>query len=134
MGERITVDSHSLIWYLHKPSNIRLTAKALEAMDNAENNGIIYVPSIALLEVMRLIEKGRYPIDFDAIVKGIEEHSRYEIVPLTTEVIKISRNMQGLELHDRAIVATAIITNSVLVSKDRQIGNTYNNVIWADAR
>jgi len=38
--------------------------------------------------------------------------------------------VEGLEFHDRIIVATAILTNSTLVSKDRAIGNFGITVAW----
>lgn len=129
--DRITVDAHSLIWYVHEPSNVKLTQKALEIIDNAERNGIIYVPSIVLLEILRLVEKGKYPISFDALVKNIENHARYEVIPLNTELISILKNIHGLELHDRVIVATAMMTNTILVSKDREIRAAGLNVIWS---
>jgi len=129
--DRITVDAHSLIWYVHEPSNVKLTKKAIEIIDNAERNGIIYVPSIVLLEILRLVEKGKYPISFDALVKSIENHARYEVIPLNTDLISILKNIHGLELHDRIIVATAMMTNTILVSKDREIRASDLNVIWS---
>jgi len=129
--DRITVDAHSLIWYVHEPSNVKLTKKAIEIIDNAERNGIIYVPSIVLLEILRLVEKGKYPISFDALVKSIENHARYEVIPLNTDLISILKNIHGLELHDRVIVATAMMTNTILVSKDREIRAAGLNVIWS---
>lgn len=48
--DRITVDAHSLIWYVHEPSNVKLTQKALEIIDNAENeNNITFDFLYALL-------------------------------------------------------------------------------------
>ena len=108
-----------------------ITKKAIEVIDNAERNGIIYVPSIVLLEILRLVEKGKYPISFDALVKSIENHARYEVIPLNTDLISILKNIHGLELHDRIIVATAMMTNTILVSKDREIRASDLNVIWS---
>lgn len=47
------------------------------------------------------------------------------------ELLDIVKTIHGLELHDRLILATAIYTNSVLVSKDREIQKTGINVIWS---
>jgi PIN domain nuclease of toxin-antitoxin system len=84
-----------------------------------------------LLEILRLVEKGKYPISFDDLVKNIENHARYEVIPLNTKVISILKNIYGLELHDRVIVATAMMTNTILVSKDREIRAAGLNVIWS---
>ena len=128
--KRITIDAHTLIWYYHEDSNIKLSHRALTAILEAEEKGIIYVSTVVLMEVLRLLEKGKYPIIFDDFLKDIEDDEAYKIVPLTTEVIKAMKSFPNLELHDRAIVATALITDSVLVSKDIEISRVYNRVIW----
>lgn len=62
---RITLDAHTLVWYVHEPSKSNLSSLALETIRSAERGGIIYVPTIALLEVLRVIEKGRYPLSLN---------------------------------------------------------------------
>jgi len=127
---RITLDTHALIWYFHEESNIRLSQRALMTIMEAEANGIIYVTTVVLMEVMRLLEKGRYPISFDDILQDIERNEAYSIIPLTTEVIKIMRNIHCLELHDRVIVATAVMTDAALVSVDIDMSKGYDRVVW----
>jgi PIN domain nuclease of toxin-antitoxin system len=133
MGQdRITIDSHALIWYLHEDSNVNLSIEAFKAIKSAESNGIIYVPTIALLEIFRVINKGRYPILFDTLVSRIEHNQRYNIVPFNLDLLKISVKLQYLELHDSIVFATAVMTNTPLVTKDRQIKAKSSNieVIW----
>jgi len=55
-GKRITIDAHTLIWYVHKDSNVRLSKPALDAIHMAESYGTIYVPIVALLEILWMIE------------------------------------------------------------------------------
>ena len=56
----IAVDTHAIVWYLM--DDPRLSSKAATALDGASNNGdFIYVPSICLVELTYLIEKGRVP-------------------------------------------------------------------------
>jgi PIN domain nuclease of toxin-antitoxin system len=126
---RITLDTHILIWYIHEESNVRLSQKVLTAIEEAEEDGNIYVPAVVLIELLSLLEKGRYPISFDDMLQDIEDNEAYTIVPLTTEVIRVMRNLEGLELHDRAIVATAIMTDTDLVSTDANISRRYNRVL-----
>jgi len=45
-------------------------------------------------------------------------------------LLKIAISLQGLEIHDRLILATAIMTDSILVSKDMTIRAKGVNVIW----
>ncbi|MFC1712369.1 type II toxin-antitoxin system VapC family toxin [Candidatus Poribacteria bacterium] len=127
--DRITLDTHILIWYIHEESNVRLSQRALTAIMEAEENGRIYVPAVVLIEILSLLEKRRYPISFDDMLQDIEDNEAYTIVPLTTEIIKVMRNLKYLELHDRAIVATAVMTDTDLVSIDANISRRYNRVL-----
>jgi len=127
---RITLDAHTLIWYVHEPSKSNLSSLALEAIRSAERDGIIYVPTIVLLEVLRVIEKGRYPLSFEALLSDLERSKHHEIVPFDTRLLRVAMTVQGLELHDRLIAATAILTNSILISRDRTIGTPGVNVVW----
>lgn len=132
-SERVTLDAHTLIWYVHEDSNIRLSRVALDVIDNAERNGTIYVPTVALLEILRLIEKKRYPLSFDTLVERIRHSRSYQPVPLDMDIIEVTKRFPALELHDRVIVATAIVTNSVLVSRDKEIRAAGVRVVWSKA-
>ncbi|MEK7395872.1 MAG: PIN domain-containing protein [Candidatus Poribacteria bacterium] len=130
MGTRITLDAHTLIWYIHKPSRNNLSAKALSIIREATVNGIIYVPTIILLEIIRLIEKKKYPIPFKDLLAHISLHRAFEIVSLTSEIVEISAQLNHWDIHDRVIIATAIYTDTELVSSDAEITQIYNRVIW----
>jgi PIN domain nuclease of toxin-antitoxin system len=129
-SKRITVDAHTLIWYAHKGSNVMLSDTALKAINEAEGYGTIYVPIIALLEVLWIIEKGKYPISFKSLKDTLKRNIAFEIVPLTYTLMEISEELKNMELHDRVIVATAIMTDTELVTKDTIISRVYNRVIW----
>ena len=60
----ITIDAHSLVWYLDKGLNSNLSEKALHFIKEAEKNDIIYIPIIVLVELLYLIEKGRVNLQF----------------------------------------------------------------------
>src|SRR2546422_794587 len=56
----VAVDTHAIIWYLL--GNPQLSAKAADALDSATAAGeLIHVPSICLVELTYLVEKGRLP-------------------------------------------------------------------------
>jgi len=129
-GKRITIDAHSLIWYVHKDSNVKLSKKAFDAIYEAERHGTIYVPIVALMEILWLIEKGKYPISFESLKDALKRDIAFEIMPLTYELMELSEGLKGVELHDRVIVATAIMTDTDLVTKDLVISKAYNRVIW----
>ena len=129
-GKRITIDAHSLIWYVHKDSNMKLSKMAFDTIYEAVNFGTVYVPIVALLEILWLIEKGKYPLSFESFKDILKRNVAFEIMPLTYELMELSESLKGVELHDRVIVATAIMTDTELVTKDLAISKAYNRVIW----
>jgi len=128
---RITIDTHTLVWYLHQPSRHLLSTRALEVITLAENSGVIYVPSVALLEILWLIEKGKFPLIFSDLLSQISKSASYKLIPLDAELLKVVPDIDNnLELHDRTIAATAVVTDTGLVSTDSVISNVYTRVIW----
>ena len=54
----VVVDTHTIVWYLS--NDPRLSAKAIAALDQATIEGDpIHVPSVCLVELTYLVEKGR---------------------------------------------------------------------------
>ena len=129
-SKRITIDAHSLIWYVHKDSNVKLSEKAFNAIHEAEKYGTVYVPIVALLEILWLIEKGKYPVSFKSLKGVLKRNIAFEIVPLSYDIMEISEQFKLIELHDRTIIATAIKTDTPLIAKDLIISKTYNRIIW----
>ena len=139
MGNReITIDTHALLWYLDKGQNKKLSTLALQAVESAERNGVIYVPAIVVMETFHIIEKGRFFLSDDrdcatqatAFLSMIQKHRSYQIIPIEPNLMRASIPLRGLKIHDRLIAATAMLTGSVLVSKDRAITDKEVNVLW----
>ena len=126
----ITLDTHAFIWYLDKSLNNKLSPKALKAIKEAEDSYTIYLPIIVLMEVLYLIEKGRVNLSFHKPLLNLEESVNYEIVPFDTRLLKIAETIKGLEIHDRLILATAILTGSLLISNDKEIHAKGIKVVW----
>lgn len=116
----ITLDTHAFIWYLDKNLNHKLSPKALKAIKEAEETDNIYIPIIVLMEILYLIEKGRVNLSFHKLLLNLEESINYEIVPFDNRLLKIAETIKGLEVHDRLILATAVLTDSPLVSSDKE--------------
>ncbi len=54
----VAVDTHAIIWYLTRDP--RLSRRAESTLDHATLEGcLIHVPSICLVEMTYLVEKGR---------------------------------------------------------------------------
>jgi PIN domain nuclease of toxin-antitoxin system len=108
----------------------RLSSATLEAIREAEKRATIYIPAIVLMEIAYLIEKGKVNTSFNGLMSYIEGSGSYQIVPIDADLLKVAIPLKGLDIHDRLILATAILTNSVLVSKDRDISAKDVEVVW----
>ena len=107
----LAVDTHAIVWYLS--DDPRLSARASSALDKASANGEpIFVPSICLVELTYLIEKGRLPADpRDRLVRALDDPgSPY--------------------MPDRIVSATALALRVPLVSRDGKIRASRIETIW----
>jgi len=127
----ITMDTHTMLWYLESDYNDRLSERALDAISKAELLGKIYVPIITLAEALHQIDKGKFNITFDKLISNIRNNEAYEIVPFDEKILEKAVSLKGLEIHDRLIVATALVNKCILVSKDRELRASGLNVIWS---
>ncbi len=127
----ITIDTHTMLWYLDSDYNFKLSKKASDVIAQAEMSGTIYVPIVSLAEALHQIDKGKFNITFDKLMSSIRDNEAYEIVPFDEEILEKAVSLKGLEIHDRLIVATALINDSVLVSKDKELRSSGLNVIWS---
>ena len=126
----ITLDTHSLLWYLDENLNNKLSKNAFNAIKKAEKQGTIYISVITLVEILYLIEKGRINYNFNFILDTLEESDIYCIIPLDICILQEIENLKGLETHDRIILSTAKATNSTLISKDEIIRKNYQETLW----
>lgn len=79
-------DTHSLLWFLSRDKKI--SKKALEIFRACDlGKEVVVVPSIVLLECMRICEKKRVQLEFQEIIRKIQGSSNYQIYPLDEEII-----------------------------------------------
>lgn len=130
----LAVGTHTIIWYLS--NDARLSKKAGEALDNASASGdCIYVPSICLVELTYLVEKGRLPrIARDRLVRTFDEPSAAcKIAALDRDVADalelISRD-EVPDMPDRVIAATAAARKVTLIRRDRRIQSSTVETLW----
>ena len=130
----VVVDTHAAVWYLLNAKS--LSSNAQRAMDDAANSGDpVYVPSISLVEIVYLVEKGKLPpIVLDRLTSSLSEpDSGFIIVPLDLPVAlaipRISRDTVP-DMPDRIIAATALHLGLPLVTRDSEIAKTGIKTIW----
>ncbi len=82
----------------------------------------VVVPAVVLIECLHVLERKRIDYDFGQLVRRIDEAPGYIVWPLDLEtVLTMAEVGRTLELHDRAIVATAKQWGAGLISRDGQI-------------
>ncbi len=127
-------DTHALIWYLQ--NDARLSAAAGRYFDECEyDGGRIYVPSICVVEMIYLSEKGR--ISVDTLTKLLDELAAsdtiFEVSGLSLSVAlkmrEISREAVP-DMPDRIIAATASHLRVPLMSRDRKIQLSGVETVW----
>jgi PIN domain nuclease of toxin-antitoxin system len=130
----VVADTHAVIWYLSRSP--RLTSAAAASMHKAVSDGYhIEVPSISLVEVTYLVEKGRLPA---LVLNKLAEHLDQPGAGLRVAVLdrrvaealaQVSR-AQVPDLPDRIIAATALSLGLPLITADHKIRASGIATIW----
>ena len=127
-------DTHALIWYLENSPRLGSNARvAFDACDRGEIQ--IYVPTICLVEIVYLMEKGRISPEMKSMLD--EElksgESGLVLADLNMDVVDQIANVLRddiPDLPDRVIAATALALNLPLISRDRKIVLSGLDTIW----
>jgi PIN domain nuclease of toxin-antitoxin system len=133
MPDAVT-DTHGLIWYLEDSPRLGRAARdTFDACDRGE--GVIYVPTICLVEIVYLQEKGRIPVELKAQLDAAlwAEATGLILADLTPEiadaVARVPRS-DVPDMPDRIIAATAVHLGLPLISRDRAIQLSDVETIW----
>lgn len=126
----VAADTHAALWYLEDDS--RLTATANEALDGADR---ILLPSVCLVEITYLVEKGR--LDAAVLPRLFAELDHSDITltlaPLDLGVVLALQDIPRAavpDLPDRVIAATARHYAVPLVTRDRAIRSSGVETVW----
>lgn len=133
MGDFVT-DTHGLIWYLEDSPRLgKAASAAFDACDRGES--VIYVPTICLVEIVYLQEKGKIPLRLKQILDDVLASDDVGLIsmPLTIEIVNtipsISRAIVP-DMPDRIIAATALYLGLPLLTRDSQIQRSGLQIIW----
>ena len=127
-------DTHGLIWYLE--DSPRLGPAARDLFDACDRGAVaIYVPTICLVEIVYLAEKGRIPADLKARLDAelYAGTSGLILVSLTPDiadaVVRVPRS-EVPDMPDRIVAATALHLGVPVISRDRAIRLSSVDTIW----
>lgn len=118
------LDTHTWVW-LNNGSN-ELSKKIIHYIDDAAENGKIFISAISVWELATLASKKRLILR-TSLKEWVDEalsQIGVELVPLTPDIsIESSQLPNGFhgDPADRLIVATARIKRMILLTRDRKI-------------
>lgn len=118
-----TADTHALIW-LHTDDRRLGRAAAAIFAEADRREALIFVPTIALVEISESLHHGRIRLDrgFDAWVDGVLSNPAYQLVELSLPVVRRSQELYAIpERSDRLLAATAIELECPLITRDARI-------------
>ncbi|MBC7227632.1 MAG: type II toxin-antitoxin system VapC family toxin [Thermoflexales bacterium] len=135
MKPAAVTDTHSLIWFLE--DSPRLGPMAGQFFDRCvRGESIIYIPTICLVEILYLCEKGRIPAAFQALLT--EElrlgSSGFIVADLTWSVVETISQVPRIlapDMPDRIIAATALSLDVPLITRDHNLAQVPGlQIIW----
>jgi PIN domain nuclease of toxin-antitoxin system len=130
----VVVDTHAIVWYLSQDSRLSLAAR--DTLAAATNDGeMVYIPSICLVELTYLVEKGRLPVAArQRLIESLDDPARpCVLVPLNrlvAEALEFVQRTEVPDLPDRIVAATALALRVPLISRDRKIRASQVQTIW----
>jgi PIN domain nuclease of toxin-antitoxin system len=121
-GDVIVLDTHALLWWALDPEQLSKRAAAtLREMEQAGG----YASSISIWELGIKVKRRKLelPLTIDEFAGRIERGGIVELVPVDTRVWlrSLSLDWRHQDPADRIIVATALIKQVPVLSKDRVV-------------
>jgi PIN domain nuclease of toxin-antitoxin system len=111
----------------------KIGLQAGHILNNIEKrDNLLVISVISLMEIMYLSEKNRIFINLNETLEKIEYSSKYAVINLSPDILRVAEKIEFRELHDRLILATAKWLDISVISSDKEFENVHGiNVIWA---
>jgi len=127
----IILDTCVLLWWTLDPDH--LSDKAKQCCSRIDQDGA-FISSITIWEIGIKMKKGILNIgeDINSYLRRLRRLGSIEIVPVDEDiwVKNISLSWDNKDPADRTIVATALLRDLPIVTKDKAIWEFYKNIIW----
>ena len=114
--DKVSLDTHALYWFFEDPDKLSPIAKRI-----LEDRPELVVSVIVLFELLYMEKKSNGLISLTKILRHLKSY-KHALVPVDEKIFNKARRIKkDLDLHDRIIVATALVTKTLLITKDEQI-------------
>lgn len=115
------VDAHALYWRFWKPDNLSLGAQAALRLVEAGGAQAI-IPAIVVAEVYYLSRKLGRPLAPGDILRAMDATPGYIFSPLGRLQLELLDRIADVpEMHDRLIVADAMVRGATVITRDPTI-------------
>lgn len=128
-------DTHAMVWYLFAQS--RLGTDALTVLtDAAAGNARIFLPAVAVAEMIMVVEKRRIPgitmSQLEIELELMRQSASYEFLPLLPDTVIQSRTLTAIpDIFDRLIVTESVRLGLPLITGDTVIrASSLVTVVW----
>lgn len=131
-GKLLLLDTHIVIWLAETPE--LLSASASAAIDQEQVSGVLAISDMTLLEVARLIARGRIEVR-TSLANFLQQLERnFRILPVTSAIAERAMSFSSQyprDPVDRVVGATTLVHGCRLVTKDEAIRATGEvNCVW----
>lgn len=127
----ILLDTHTLLWYTHKPEE--LSKNALMAIEKARA-AIVYVSALSFWEIALKVAKKKLPfaLSLPGYRESVLKLGFISILPVDEFIFMDAALMDfpNRDPADRMLVATARRKNLKIVSCDPVIKQAYKKTVW----
>lgn len=129
------VDAHPLVWHFFTPARLGSVARTI-LRDAGTGAHRIYLPAVALAEIIMVIEKGRIPgVPMSQLITQLsltQNLVSYDFLPLLPDTVINSHTLTAVpDIFDRLIVAEAIRLGLPLITRDSVIrASGLVTVVW----
>ena len=120
---RYVADTRVLVWAVTNQKR-RLGVRARKVFASADQgHSVICISVVSLLELdwLEAVGKLQFKDSYESLAKQLSTSPGYQVVPLTMEMILLSRTHRDLDAIDRLIVATAEELECSLITADAAI-------------
>ena len=110
----------------------RIGQQAAHILDTIEErDDLLIISVISLMEILYLSERNRITINLTETLERIESSSKYVVINLSSEILRVAETIEFRELHDRLILATARWLDIPIMSSDEAFEDVPGiDVIW----